>query len=79
MTGVGPRSTSWDRLNDLLLGLKPGDSVTPDELVAASGLSPEMVRTVLEALTRAGLFEKTDNHSFLRRSLFAPPNGMADG
>lgn len=72
MTVVEMHGTSWDRLNDSLLGLKPGDSVTPEDLVAATGLSPEMVRTVLEALTRAGLFEKTEEHKFIRRSLYGP-------
>jgi DNA-binding GntR family transcriptional regulator len=72
MTVVETHGTSWDRLNDLLLGLKPGDSVTPEDLIAATGLSPETVRTVLEALTRAGLFEKTEQHTFIRRRLYGP-------
>jgi predicted transcriptional regulator of viral defense system len=65
--------TGWDRLNDLLVAIKPGDMITPDNLVGQTGLSPEMVRTVLEALTRAGLFERTEMGVFIRRSLFSPP------
>ena len=72
MTVVEPYGTSWDRLNDIMLNIKPGDTITPDDLVMQTGLSPEMVRTVLEALTRAELFEKTDTGVFVRRSLWGP-------
>jgi len=68
--GVG---TGWDRLHDILIRLKPGDVITPDELVTDTGLAPEMVRTVLEALTRAELFERSETGIFVRRSLFGPP------
>jgi DNA-binding GntR family transcriptional regulator len=73
MTVVEPCGTSWDRLNDIMLNLKPGDTITPDDLVTQTGLSSEMVRTVLEALTRAELFEKTETGVFVRRSLWGPP------
>jgi DNA-binding GntR family transcriptional regulator len=72
MTDVGRCDTGWDRLNDILLTFKPGDTITPDDLVAHTGLSPEMVRTVLEALTRAELFERTETGVFIRRSLWGP-------
>ena len=73
MTVVETCGTGWDRLNDILLTIKPGDTITPDDLVAQTGLSPEMVRTVLEALTRAELFEKSETGVFVRRSLWGPP------
>jgi len=73
MTGVESTSTGWDRLHDILLNIKPGDTVTPEELVAQTRMSPEMVRTVLEALTRAELFEKSETGVFVRRSLWGPP------
>ena len=73
MTDVGRCDTGWDRLNDILLNFKPGDTITPADLVAQTGLSPDMVRTVLEALTRAELFERSDNEIFIRRSLWGPP------
>jgi len=73
MMTVDRCGTGWDRLNDILLNFKPGDVVTPDDIVTETGLSPEMVRTVLEALTRAELFERTENGIFIRRSLFGPP------
>ena len=73
MTVVESCSTSWDRLHDILLHIKPGDTITPEQLVTQTGLSPEMVRTVLEALTRAELFQKSDAGAFVRRSLWGPP------
>ena len=73
MAGVDRCDTGWDRLNDILLNFKPGDVVLPGDIVTETGLSPEMVRTVLEALTRAELFERTENGIFIRRSLFGPP------
>jgi len=73
MTDVEACDTGWDRLNDILLNIKPGDTITPHGLVAQTGLSPEMVRTVLEALTRAELFERTETGVFIRRSLWGPP------
>jgi len=73
MTAVETCGTNWDRLHDILLNIKPGDMITPDDLVAQTGLSPEMVRTVLEALTRAELFERTETGVFIRRSLWGPP------
>ena len=73
MVDVDRCDTGWDRMNDILLTFKPGDTVMPDDLVTQTGLSPEMVRTVLEALTRAELFEHTDAGVFIRRSLWGPP------
>ena len=73
MADVDRRDTSWDRLNDILLNFKPGDTIAPDDLVAQTGLSPDMVRTVLEALTRAELFERSETGIFIRRSLWGPP------
>jgi DNA-binding GntR family transcriptional regulator len=72
MTAVEPIGTGWDRLHDILLNIKPGDTITPEDLVKQTGLSPEMVRTVLEALTRAELFEKSETGVFVRRSLWGP-------
>jgi DNA-binding GntR family transcriptional regulator len=61
---------NWDRLHEILLNIKPGDKVIPGDLVGQTGLSPTMVQTVLEALTRAELFERTDDGLFIRRSLW---------
>jgi DNA-binding GntR family transcriptional regulator len=73
MADVDRCDTAWDRLNDTLLTFKPGDTVAPDDLVTRTGLSPEMVRMVLEALARAELFERTEAGIFIRRSLWGPP------
>jgi DNA-binding GntR family transcriptional regulator len=72
-TRASGSSNSWDRLHDILLNIKPGDTITPGDLVGQTGLSPAMVQTVLEALTRAELFERTDDGVFVRRSLWGPP------
>jgi len=63
----------WDRLHEILLDIKPGDTITTVDLVGQTGLSPAMVQTVLEALTRAELFQRGDDGVFTRRSLFGPP------
>ena len=73
MTDVEKCDTGWDRLNDILLTFKPGDTITANDLVTQTGLSPEMIRTVLEALTRAELFERSETGIFIRRSLWGPP------
>jgi DNA-binding GntR family transcriptional regulator len=73
MTAVEPCGTGWDRLHDILLNIKPGDTITPNDLVDQTGLSPEMVRTVLEALTRAELFARSETGVYIRRSLWGPP------
>jgi DNA-binding MarR family transcriptional regulator len=65
--------SNWDRLHEILLNIKPGDTVVPGDLVDQTGLSPAMVQTVLEALTRAELFERTEDGVFIRRSLWGPP------
>ena len=72
-TRASVSSNSWDRLHDILLNIKPGDTITPGDLVGQTGLSPAMVQTVLEALTRAELFERNDDGVFVRRSLWGPP------
>jgi hypothetical protein len=65
--------SNWDRLHEILLNIKPGDIVIPGDLVDQTGLSPAMVQTVLEALTRAELFERSEDGVFIRRSLWGPP------
>ena len=47
----------------------PGQTVTVDDIVAETGLSPETTRMVLDGLAKAGLFERRDDQ-FIRRSLF---------
>lgn len=70
MRNLQASGSCWDRLHQVLIGIKPGDIVSVDALVDDTGLLRETARTVLEALTRAELFERTGRDRFLRRSLF---------
>ena len=62
-------ASPWERLQAVLLALTPNDTITVDRVVEETGLSPETVATVLEALEKAGLFERSGT-VFVRRSLF---------
>jgi hypothetical protein len=59
----------WERLQDLLFDLKPGQKVTIGSVAARTGLGVESVDTVLQALTRAELFVQLDPTTFLRERL----------
>ena len=59
----------WNRLEATLITIKPGDTITVDSLVTETGLLPETVETVLNALTKAELFERKEHHVFVRRRL----------
>ena len=63
----------WARLQELLARLKTGDTITIDGVSAATGLAPESVDAVLRGLTRAGLFERRDGSTFVRKTLYTPP------
>jgi hypothetical protein len=56
----------WDRLQDVLLAIKPGEKITIDALVGDTGLQPQTLRTILDGLTRAELFQHLDDGAFLR-------------
>jgi hypothetical protein len=60
------RPARWDRLQDLLSALKPGDTITIDALAADTGLLPQTVQTILHGLTRAELFLHLEDGAFLR-------------
>jgi hypothetical protein len=62
--------SGWDRLQTLLLTIEPNQTITLDDVVTDTGLSPEMVRMVLNGLAAAGLFEESETNVFVRRSLF---------
>ena len=64
------RASGWDRLQAILLRLKPGETITMDQIVADTELTPETVRMILEGLAKAGLFERRSETAFVRRSLF---------
>lgn len=60
---------AWERFQELLTTLKPGQQVTVNSLAARSGLEVESVDTVLQALTRAELFVQVDAVTFVRERL----------
>ena len=64
--------TRWERLQEVLTNLKPGERVTVGGLSARTGLGTDSVTTVLEALTRAELFSQIDQATFVRDTLFHP-------
>ena len=63
-------ASAWDRLQAILLSLKPGETITVDQIVADTELTPETVRMILDGLAKAGLFERRGESAFVRRSLF---------
>ncbi len=66
------RDTRWERLQQVLTDLKPGERVTVGNIAARTGLGTDSVTTVLEALTRAKLFAQIDQATFVRDTLFHP-------
>jgi hypothetical protein len=63
---------SWTRLQTLLNQLRPGDTITAREMIAATQLEPETVDLMLAALTRAELFQRT-GETFVRQALIEVP------
>jgi hypothetical protein len=61
----------WDRLQRLLAGLKPGEAVTINGVAARTGLGADSVDSVLQALTRADMFEQRNPTTFVRDSYFS--------
>jgi len=60
-----------DRLQRILLEMQHGDELACDEAARRSGLNPDVCRTVLEGLTRAGLMSHESDDRFVRRTLDA--------
>ena len=75
-TDHDPRS-GWNRLEESLVTIKPGEEITVDRLVAETGLARTTVERVLEELTHTELFEKTGTDAFVRRSLWKTAPSMA--
>jgi hypothetical protein len=63
---------AWSRLQRRLLLTEPDDIVTVSSLASETGVSSESVGIVLAALTRAELFELTEQGDYVRRRLMAP-------
>jgi len=60
----------WDRLQNVLLATKPGETIRVDALTTATGLERDIIVTVLNELARVTLFEQQDDGVFVRRSLW---------
>jgi hypothetical protein len=60
----------WDRLQAVLIAMKPGEAVRVDVLTRDTGLERETIVKVLNELTRVLLFEPQDSEVFVRRSLW---------
>ena len=59
--------TGWDRLQDLLEALRPGDELHIGDAVQRSGLDPRTCESVLDALASMEFFQRTGEHVFIRR------------
>jgi hypothetical protein len=66
---MGAADNRWDRLQEYLLDLRPGQVVTVRAVEDRTGLAPDAIVTVLEALTRAELFAHVDQTTYVRDSL----------
>jgi hypothetical protein len=61
--------TGWDRLQDLLEALRPGDELHIGDAVQRSGLDPRTCESVLESLAGMNFFTRSGDHVFVRRPL----------
>jgi len=60
-----------DKLQELLLGLVPGDQLSVAQAVEVSGLDESQCDAVLEALMRAGLMTRLQPGDYVRCRLDA--------
>jgi hypothetical protein len=65
-----PSRSSWDRFQELLEGLQPGDELQVAAASRDTGLSRDMCEHVLEALVRVDIFTRVSHEVFLRRRIF---------
>ena len=66
--------TGWDRLQDLLEALRPGDELHIGDAVQRSGLDPRTCESVLESLASMDFFTRSGDHVFVRRPLSKTTN-----
>jgi hypothetical protein len=59
----------WERLQALLLAVRPGQKVTARAVSAESGLELATVEMVLNALTKATLFRVCATSTYVRQRL----------
>lgn len=68
-TVVRDVNARWDRLQTVLIAMKPGETIRVDSLSCQTGLERETIVEVLNELARVMLFEAQGAGSFVRRSL----------
>lgn len=66
-----PRTRSgWERMQNLLERLTPGDEVHVGEAVTETGLDRTTCEMVFDALARVDLYTRTSDGVFVRRRMF---------
>jgi hypothetical protein len=68
MTDRDPRS-GWKRLEETLLAIKPGETITVEALAAECGLGLEMVEQLLATAITSELFERSEDGRVARRGI----------
>jgi len=68
MTNSDPRS-GWKRLEETLLAIKPGETVTVETLAAECGLALDTVEQLLAAAITSELFERSEDGCVTRRGI----------
>ena len=56
----------FDRLQELLVAMRPGDRLIVADASISSGLTEHLCRAMLEGLVRAGLMDHTEDDVFVR-------------
>ena len=56
----------FDRLQEILVAMRPGDTLVVADASQLSGLTEHLCRAVLEGLVRAGLMNHTGTDVFVR-------------
>ena len=65
MPSKDPRS-GWKRLEETLLAIRPGETVTVEALATECGLARETVEQLLAEVIKSELFERRDDGSVAR-------------
>src|SRR5687768_8423690 len=60
------RDLRWCRLRRLIRHLRPGEIVTARGLAQSTGVAPESIELMLDALTRGAMFSRVDRARFRR-------------
>jgi hypothetical protein len=66
MTSAGTLDAAFDKLQDFLLAMSPGDQVSVARAAEVSGLDEGRCDAVLTALLRAGLLMRLQHDAYVR-------------